>query len=338
VLVELAATSAARASAPSESDLAAARALFADAILDEQAGRWAEALGKIRRASTVKMTPGLRFHIALCEERTGHLVAALDDYSAAQAAARAENNREVLALASDPLLSLKVRMPTVSVRLPSDVAPSDAETEVRLDGAVLAPASVGLPVPVDVGTHTIQARGRGQTPYAMTFTVVERQAATVDVHFKPLPGAGHSGGALVPTGAATGAVAGASTGAAAATPSAASPAAIDTPAQHPASSHAAAIAATVSAAALAGLGVAAYAVAGSDQSYWVGVCRTQPQPCGNATPVRAWDAAALSSFIAAGGAAVAAGILWARPATSTQQAARVELAVGVGSFAVVGQF
>ncbi len=58
---------------------------------------------KIRRAGAVKLTPGLRFHIALCEERLGQLVAALDGYAAAQVAARAEDNHEVLDLVAEPI-------------------------------------------------------------------------------------------------------------------------------------------------------------------------------------------------------------------------------------------
>ena len=71
---------------PTPGELAAARELFARAEKDEDAGRWAEALDKVRRASSVKMTAGLRFHIALCEEKLGQLVAALADYTAAEEA------------------------------------------------------------------------------------------------------------------------------------------------------------------------------------------------------------------------------------------------------------
>jgi hypothetical protein len=65
-----------RAAEPTKTELAAARDLFARAERDEDGGRWGDALDKLRRASSVKMTPGIRFHIALCEENLGQLVAA----------------------------------------------------------------------------------------------------------------------------------------------------------------------------------------------------------------------------------------------------------------------
>ena len=313
-------------SGPPAADLAAARALFAAGVADEQAGHWADALSKIRRASAVKMTPGIRFHLALCEERLGHLVAAYAGYTDAQAAARAENNREVLDLVSDPLRDLKVRLPTVTVNLPKRFMTPGSGAEVRLDGVAVAPAVLGTPAPVDVGSHTIQATAPGQTPYAMTVTVVERQAATLDIQFLPLGGA-----VPVPTPVV------------ATTPSAVAPlpAATETP---PMSSGASpshgpntlAIVATAGAVALVGLGIGAFAAAGSDQSYWNGYCQTRPQPCGNATPIRAWDATALGAWIAGAGVGALAVVLWTHP--PHRDSAHAELRAGPGSLFLSGTF
>ncbi len=293
---------------PVDPDLAAARALFHEAEQDEQAGRWAEALTKLRRASTVKMTPGIRFHIALCEERTGHLVAALDDYTAAQAAARVEDNRDVLSLVSEPLLAIKVRVPTLTVDLP----PGIQGAEVRLDGSLMPAASVGTPVPIDVGSHTLQATAPGQAPYAVTVTLVERQAQAVHIQFT----------ALAP--AVTG----------------------PTPAQAPGRSSAGggaqgsrilAVVATGTAVVLVGGGIGAYAAAGSDQSYWQLVCKGQGPSCGNPTPVRAWDATALGAWIAGAGAGALAVVLWVKPGAKGE-GAQAELRGGPGSLWLTGSF
>jgi len=313
--------------APTPADIATARALFAQATADEQAGRWSDALLKIRRASAVKMTPGLRFHIALCEERTGHLVAALDDYTAAQAAARADGNREVLGLVSEPLLSLKVRLPTLAINMPARFQTADAQAEVRLDGAPVAAGAVGTHIPVDVGSHTIQATAAGQTPYAITVTVVERQAATVDVLFVPLGGSGAAG------------------------PLAGSPGAADTntiAVRSPESSSAHGprtlpIVATFAAVALVAGGVGAYVAAGSEQSLSQGECKgvvvaPGAPPCGNATAVRAWDGVALGAWIAGAGAGVAAVVLWARPTGTSLDSGHAELRAGPGTLSLVGTF
>jgi hypothetical protein len=298
-------------SAPTvDPDLAAARALFHAAEGDEQAGRWAEALVKLRRASTVKMTPGLRFHIALCEERTGQLVAALDDFTAAQTAARAEDNRDVLALVSDPLLAIKLRVPTLTVVMPETLG-TRPDVEVRLDGKVLPAAALGAPVPVDVGSHTVQAIAPGKVPYAVTVTLVERQAETIHAQFVALPTPPEAPQVRVV------------------------PAPEPTPA-HP--SRVPAIVATAGAAVLLGAGIGAYAAAGSDESYWKGICSHEPAPCGNATPVRAWDATALGAWIAATGAAIGAVVLWAQPSATAHAHAAGELRVGPDAVWLTGSF
>ena len=86
----------AAAAAPTESELRAARQLFAEAEHDEDAGRWPEALEKLRRVEQVKHTAGVRSHVALCEEHLGQLARALDDYASAEAEARADGANDVV--------------------------------------------------------------------------------------------------------------------------------------------------------------------------------------------------------------------------------------------------
>jgi hypothetical protein len=324
------------AAPPTAADLAAARALFAQAEADERGGRWVDALAKIRRAATVKMTPGLRFHIALCEERAGRLVAALDDYTAARTAARAENNRDVLDLVVEPIASLQLRTPTVTINLPARFSRGDAQAEVLVDGATLAPASVGTPVRVDVGSHTVQARAPGQTPYAMTLTVVERQAATVDVQFLPLARPESPGsGPVVPAPPPAPVVEKPPV----AVPGPAAPAPAATEDRAPRPSRTLAITTTVGAVVLVAGGVAAYALAGADQSSSQGACASHPAAgCGDVTGVRAWDAVALGAWIAGAGVGVAAVVLWTRPNRGGGEAAHAELRAGPGALWLAGAF
>jgi hypothetical protein len=67
--------------APAGDQVRAARRLFADAEKDEDASRWADALEKLRRVAQVKLTAGIHYHIALCEEHLGQLATALDQYT-----------------------------------------------------------------------------------------------------------------------------------------------------------------------------------------------------------------------------------------------------------------
>ena len=83
----------ARADDPKDTQVTATRELFIAATKDEQAGRFAEALEKLRKVVVLKPTAGVRFHIANCEEGIGQLVKALDDYSRAETQARPGGRR-----------------------------------------------------------------------------------------------------------------------------------------------------------------------------------------------------------------------------------------------------
>ncbi len=80
---------AARAPALAEDtdELKQARAQFQQATELERAGNWAAALQRFREVGQVRMTPQVRFHIAVCEENLGRLVAALGGYELALAEA-----------------------------------------------------------------------------------------------------------------------------------------------------------------------------------------------------------------------------------------------------------
>ena len=71
--------------AQTSDELSEARAAFQRGIELEQAKNWGGALKQFRQVGQVKMTPQVRYHIALCEENLGKLVAALGGYELALA-------------------------------------------------------------------------------------------------------------------------------------------------------------------------------------------------------------------------------------------------------------
>src|SRR5438105_1618308 len=87
-----------------------ARQLFVQAEIDEDKERWSEALEKLRAVSQVKLTAGVRYHLALCEEHLGQLVRALSDYRAAEEQARTENAKDVLRIVGKQLALLDPRV------------------------------------------------------------------------------------------------------------------------------------------------------------------------------------------------------------------------------------
>lgn len=288
------------ARAQSASDLAAARDLFAKAEKDEAKHDYAAALDALRRAGAIKMTPGIRFHIALCEENTGDIVKALADYVAAQEHARAENNQDVLDVVGDAIEQLRPRVPTVKIVVPDDVG---SHARVKLDGKDVPPSGWGVVIPLEVGPHVVEASAPGRATYRASIAAKEHEATVLDVRLAPAP--------IAPAPAVR-----------TATPAA--PRSSDDRGESAPSGDArtrtGAVAFTVATVVLVAGGVGAFAFAGSAQSdareaCAVGACDADK------TKVRTWDAVALGSWVAAAAAGTIAIVLWTRPSHAAPRAA-----------------
>ncbi len=125
---------------------------------DEDAQRWNDALVKLERVAQVKLTSGVRYHTALCEEHLGHLVAALSDYEAAAEQAHAENATDVLRLVDRRIADSTERTPQVVVV----VVPSVPDAILLLDGQPIA-AGAAIRVILE-RTRSMQARRTARHP------------------------------------------------------------------------------------------------------------------------------------------------------------------------------
>jgi hypothetical protein len=172
----------AAADEPTPGQLQAARELFAAATDDEKAGRWSDALEKLRRVAQVKLTAGVRYHVAYCEEHLGQTATALAHYTEARDAADRERNKEVLAFLKDPFLSdLRARVPTLSIEVTADAGAA----VVTIDGHPHPQGLWGVAVPIDPGTHHVAATAPGREPFARDITLHEREATVLDVVLRP---------------------------------------------------------------------------------------------------------------------------------------------------------
>jgi hypothetical protein len=140
---------------PTPSELVLARRLFAEASALEERGNWAADSVKLRESLAIKETPGLRYHLAHCEEQSGQLVAASLEYARAseliRAGAQAPDVAQLLALADQRLVT---QIPKLSLDVPADVQ----GVSVEIDGHPISPAVLGNPIPLDPGTHRVVAR------------------------------------------------------------------------------------------------------------------------------------------------------------------------------------
>lgn len=168
--------------AQDKKELSKARALFQRAIELEQAGNYTQALEQFRDVGQVRMTPQVRFHIASCEEKLGRLVTALGGYELALA--DAETVGEDFKNEVDTAVTrLRASIPKLVIQRGTGAEAA----EIELDGVALGASSVGVPVPLDPGPHSINAKAPGSLPFSQTVTVAENEQKSVDIELTPEP-------------------------------------------------------------------------------------------------------------------------------------------------------
>jgi tetratricopeptide (TPR) repeat protein len=162
--------------APSAQELSRARAKFQQATELEQAGNYTSAIELFREVGQVRMTPQVRYHIALCEEKLGRLLAALGGYELAQADAQKVDKsfeKEVKARAED----LRTRIPKLVIERGAGATAA----RIELDGVALGASSIGTELKLDPGPHEVTARASGYEPFSTTVELAERDTKTVEV-------------------------------------------------------------------------------------------------------------------------------------------------------------
>jgi hypothetical protein len=324
-----------KVSPPTPAELQAARDLFAAAAKDEDAGRWSDALQKFQRVVQVKSTAGVRFHIALCEEKLGQIATALEHYTEALNAAKLEHNQDVEALLREPFLSeLSLRVPRITVEVPGDVTGAD----VTIDGHSFPSALWGVAIPLDPGAHRIEARASGREPFFRDIVLVEHEVANLPIDFRrsgtgPQAAPPALGASPPPTEAPPPST---SAPPPPAPPPRSAPVTPAAPSAERSRSIVAPLLASIGTFVLVGGGVGAFAAAGSAQTSGREQCLTRTNCDSLRTPVRTWDGVALGLWIGAGVAAATAVVLWTTGGKPTD--ARVQLSAGPGLVRLEGAF
>jgi hypothetical protein len=151
------------AAAPSDpGELEAARALFSEALRDQEAGRYEDALKKFERVRAVRDTASVEFRIGSCEEGLTRPVPAYEAYLAAtRLGAKDPAAAEVTEAAQARLGEVTKRVARLRLGLPAD-APADAE--IRVDGSPVTRAALAEPLVLDPGPHVVIASTAGSSP------------------------------------------------------------------------------------------------------------------------------------------------------------------------------
>jgi hypothetical protein len=190
-LLSVALTVPAFAEGPS-SNKAAAEALFVEGRRLVNEGHYAEACPKFEASQ--KLDPGLgtMLNLADCYERIGKTASAWAQYREAIPLARAAgaSEREDMAVAHSK--ALESRLSTLTIRAMSG-SEGGAALDIRRDGVSVDPAELSTPIPVDPGTHEVDASAPGHRPWS-TKVEVGGDAAKVVIEVPKLTGGNGAAG------------------------------------------------------------------------------------------------------------------------------------------------
>jgi hypothetical protein len=164
------------------SELKKARAQFQQATELEQAGNWTAALQAFREVGQVRMTPQVRFHIAVCEENLGRLVAALGGYELALADAD-KVNPDFKGEVEENVTKLRARIPKLVIERGAGASAA----AIELDGVAVGDSSVGVEVPLDPGPHAVTAKAPNRKPFEASVTLKEEETTRLEVKLEELP-------------------------------------------------------------------------------------------------------------------------------------------------------
>jgi hypothetical protein len=161
-------------------DLTQLRQLFTEGRQFEDKGQWPDALARFKEVAAEKMTPQVRFHIALCEENMGKLVSAKRGFELAAAEANAAGSAavEVPPAAKQHSDALAARI----ARLEIDVKGTRSSSKIMLDDVPLPSKDLNVEIEIDPGAHVVEVRdGAGTQTFRKELTLAEQAHEKLEV-------------------------------------------------------------------------------------------------------------------------------------------------------------
>lgn len=165
--------------ARAETDSAGAEALFREGKRLMDAARYAEACPKLAESYRLDPATGALLATALCYERAGRLASAWAAYTEAAARSKQEGRADREESARAKALELEPRLAKVIVELEPGAGVSGLV--VTRDGATLGEGVLGTALPVDPGTHVVEARAPGRRGFSVRIESTEGTTARVAV-------------------------------------------------------------------------------------------------------------------------------------------------------------
>jgi hypothetical protein len=153
--------------AQSGSNKAAAEALFSEGRSLAAAGKCPEAIPKFQASQKLDPGIGTLLNLAECYEQVGKTASAWAEYREIISLARAAGSKEREELAAQKAKALEPKLSRLAVKTTGDVS----GVSIKRDGEALEAAEVGVAIPVDPGTHVIEASAPGKQTFSRSVEV-----------------------------------------------------------------------------------------------------------------------------------------------------------------------
>jgi len=174
--------------AQSDDDRAGARVAANEGVKASNEKRWADAADLFTRAESLVHSPVHLLYLARAEEKLGKLVKARENYNRIVreklGADAPDAFRQAQISAQQEVGGLEGRLAAITVKLDGE----KGAVTVTMDGEKVPSALVGLPLPVDPGSHTFQAAGADLKSDPVTVTVTEGGRDAITLTVKSVPG------------------------------------------------------------------------------------------------------------------------------------------------------
>ena len=174
--------------AQSDDDRAGARVAATEGVKAVNEKRWADAADLFTRAESLVHSPVHLLYLARAQEKLGHLVKAHENYNKIlrekYGPEAPDAFRQAQTSAQQESTGLDARLAAITVKLDGE----KGAVTVTMDGEKVPPALIGLPLPVDPGSHTFEATGTDLKSDPVTVTVPEGGKDAITLTVKTAPG------------------------------------------------------------------------------------------------------------------------------------------------------
>ena len=170
------------ARAQNASDAAIAQSLFDEGRKLMAEKKFAEACPRLERSYKLDAAAGTLLNLAVCHEGQGKTATALSEFRDSLALARRENRKDRLAFTQKHIDALQNKICMLTVTS----AGHETGLEWKIDGANVGTESLGLALPIDPGSHMVEASAPNKLPWKTTFEI-QKDGETKSLEIPALP-------------------------------------------------------------------------------------------------------------------------------------------------------